>query len=87
MTPFEMAMECKRVIESEHNLKYVCLVVPGPPYGRRKRLIAQDRKSPLGEIANADESRSVCYFDAIEVLAYLAGRGLIKVDARVKESE
>lgn len=89
MTPHELALECKRVIESEHGLRFVCLTIPGPPpRGERVRLDRTSRrKCPMGEVANwqDDPPRTVAYFDAVEVLAWLAARGLVQVDARVRE--
>ena len=84
MTPVEMALECKRVIESDLGIKMIFLVVPGPPpRGPRVRLDRTTRrKCPMGTIANwqGDPPRTVAYFDAIEVLAWLAARGLVEVD-------
>lgn len=88
MSPYDLAMECKRVVESEFGLNKVCLVVPGPPpKGERVRLDRTTRrKCPMGEIANwqDDPPRTVAYFDAIEVLAWLHTQGLIHVDVQRK---
>jgi hypothetical protein len=87
VTPMELALECKRVIESEHGLTKVCLVVAGPPpRGERIRLDRTSRKKcPMGEPANWTERGTVAYFDAVEVLAWLAARGLVQVE--VQEAE
>lgn len=87
MKPMELALECKRVIESEHGLRYVCLVVPGPPpRGERIRLDRTSRrKCPMGEVASWTEKGTVALFDAVEVLAWLCARGLVKVEATSRE--
>ena len=89
MKPNELALECKRVIESEFGLTKVCLVVPGPPpRGERIRLDRTTRKRcPMGEVANWQDNppRTVAYFDAVDVLAWLAASGAVEVEARVKE--
>lgn len=83
MTPTELAMECKRVIESPNGLTKVLLVIPGPPpRGARIRLDRSKsrKRCPMGEVVNYAEGRGTCaYFDAIDVLAWLAARGLAKV--------
>lgn len=89
MTPSELAAECKRVVESEHGLRRVCLVVPGPPpRGKRVRLDRTSRrKCPMGEVVSWQDNppRTVALFDAIEVLAWLHARGLVAVDVRARE--
>lgn len=84
MTPLELAQACAKVIESPHISK-VCLVVPGPPpSGERVRLDRTSRrKCPMGEVANwmDDPPRTVAYFDAIDVLAWLTAQGLVDVRA------
>lgn len=84
MTPLDLALDCKRVIEG--GMKRVLLVIPGPPpRGERIRLDRTSRrKCPLGEVANwqDDPPRTVAYFDAVEVLAWMHANGLVKVDAR-----
>ena len=88
MTPHELALECKRVIESEFGLTYVSIVIPGPPpRGEHVRLDrASRRKCPMGEVVNwqDDPPRTVAMFDAIEVLAWLHARGLVEVVPVVK---
>lgn len=85
MTPHELALECKRAIESEHGLGKLSLVVPGPPpRGERVRLDRSSRRRcPMGEVLNwqDDPPRTVALFDAIDVLAWLAARGLVEVEA------
>ena len=74
MTPMELVLECKRVIESEHGINKVCLVIPGTPRGLTVRLDrASRRKCPMGEVVDWKDNppRVVAYFDAIEVLAWL----------------
>lgn len=83
MTVEEMAKACTDALG--RGLDKVLFVVPGPRNGPTGRAIRLDRtsrkKCPMGEVANwqDDPPRTVAYFDAIEVLAWLAARGLIKV--------
>lgn len=88
MTPMELALECKRIIESPHGLTQVLLVVPGPPpRGARIRLDRTSRrKCPMGEPVNWLDGppRTVAYFDAVEVLAWLAALGLVEVSTEVQ---
>ena len=90
MNPLDLALECKRVVEHENELRYVALTIPGqPPRGERIRLDRSSRrKCPMGLVVNwqDDPPRVVALFDAIEVLAWLHAGGLVKVDARVKET-
>jgi hypothetical protein len=85
VTPRELARECKRVIDSEHGLNKVFLTIPGPPpRGQRVRLDRTSRrKCPMGEVANWQDNppRTVAYFDALDVLAWLAANGLVDVAA------
>lgn len=87
MTPHDLALECKRVIESEFGLNRISLVVPGPPpRGERIRLDRTSRrKCPMGAVMNwqDDPPRTVAIFDAVEVLAWLHANGLVEVDAKV----
>ena len=87
MTPHELAQQCATAIES--GLRQVCIVVPGPPpRGERVRLDrASRRKCPMGEVVGwrDDPPRTVAYFDAMDVLAWLAASGAVEVEARVKE--
>jgi hypothetical protein len=88
MTPQELALECKRIIETQTTAR-ICLVVPGaPPKGTHVSLdrTRHWRKSPRGEVANWQDSppRTVAYFDAIDVLAYLKAIGAVDVEVRVK---
>ena len=87
MTPHELAQQCAEAIESGR--RQVCIVVPGPPpRGVRIRLDRTSRKRcPMGEVANWQDNppRTVAYFDAIEVLAWLAASGAVEVEARSKE--
>ena len=84
MRLLDLALECSRVIESGTMTK-VCLVVPGPPpRGRRVRIdrgSGNRRRCPMGEVANWQDNppRTVAYFDALEVLAWLAAIGAIEV--------
>lgn len=84
MSPLELALECKRVIESPHGLSLIQLVIPGPPTrGERIRLDRTSRKKcPMGEVANWQDNppRTVAWFKAIEVLAWLVARGLVQCD-------
>ena len=84
MTPHGLALECERVIE--FGLDRLCLVVPGPPpRGARVRLDRTSRKRcPMGEVMNwqHDPPRTVALFDALEVLAWLAARGLVQVETQ-----
>lgn len=59
----------------------VCLVVPGPPPCNTVRLVPGRKKCPRGEIVNWQDNppRTVAYFDPIEVVAYLAALGLVRV--------
>jgi hypothetical protein len=87
MHPEDLARRCAEVIEQ--GLTYVCLTVAGQ-VPRRGRLVRLDRSSrrkcPMGEIANWQDNppRVVAYFDAIEVLAWLAANGLVKVEAKIQ---
>lgn len=80
MTDEELAVECHRVIANR--LTQVLLVVPGPP--PRGELIRIDRtsrrKCPMGRPANwqDDPSRTVAYFDALEILTWLRATGQIE---------
>lgn len=83
MTPAELAAECARVLNHPNGLTKVLLVVPGPPpRGRRIRLDRTSRrKCPMGELATYSEGRGVvAYFDAMDVLAWLAANGLITAE-------
>ena len=82
MTPMELALECKRCIEA--NIERVCIVVPGPPPRYRRIRLARSEVSPLGEVANwqDDPPRTVAYFNAIDVLAWLTARGAIHLTVR-----
>lgn len=80
MNPAEMALECKRVLESEHGLSRIALVLPRRP-GRSERMRMSGPGSPLGEIACVNTAgHTVCYFDAIDVLAWLSARGLVNIE-------
>lgn len=82
MTPAELAAKCVEVLNNPNGLKEVLLVIPGPPpRGKMVRLDRTSRaKCPLGEPVNYSEERgTVAYFDAMEVLAWLAARGMIDV--------
>jgi hypothetical protein len=77
----ELAAECARRIEA--GLKDVLIVVPGaPPRGRRKFIAG--RGSPLGECVNwqDDPPRCVLAVPALDLLAWLAARGLVRVEVR-----
>lgn len=73
MKPTELAEACQRAIDT--GLSRVLLVIPGPPpRGERVRIDRSNRrKCPMGEIANWQDNppRTVAYFDAAEVLAWL----------------
>lgn len=82
MTPIEMAKKCKEAIESGGDGK-ILLQVPGYTRGARIRLDrVTRRKCPMGDIVQemADPPRTLAFFDAIEVLAWLVASGAI--DAR-----
>lgn len=87
VTPMELALECKRVVEDGR--RTVTIVVPGPPpRGQRVRLVRTNRrKCPMGEVADwmDDPPRTVGLFDAYEVLAWLSALGLVTVDVRTVE--
>lgn len=79
----ELVAECVRVINSPNGLAEVLLVIPGgPPRGNRIRLDRTSRKKcPMGEPVSYVEGRGTCaYFDAMDVLAWLAASGLVRVD-------
>lgn len=83
MTPHDLALECKRVLESEHGLSRVSIVLPRQPgrFSRRMRLAGPG--SPLGEVACVNtDGHTVCYFDALDVLAWLSVRELVNVEVR-----
>lgn len=84
MTPMELALECKRVIESPNGLTKVLLVIPGPPpRGERIRLdrTKSRKRCPMGEVVNYAEGRGTCaYFDAMDVLAWLAAKGVVDIE-------
>lgn len=87
MTPTDLALECKRVIEG--GMTYVQLVVPGgPPRGERIRLDRATRGScPMGSVINWNNNppRTVAAFKALDVLAWLAARGLVEVVAKEQD--
>lgn len=80
VTPFDMALECKRVLESEQGLRFVAFVVPRKPRGA-SRLHLAGKGSPLGEIScvNSD-GHTVCRFDPIDVLAWLAANEMVPIE-------
>jgi hypothetical protein len=85
MTPLEMALACKRVIESPFGLRSVAFVLPRTP-GRGRRMRLAGPESPLGEVAcvNAD-GHTVCHFDAIDVLAWLSAKDLVDVQVTTSD--
>jgi hypothetical protein len=89
MTPNELALECGRVIEG--GMTYVQLVVPGaPPRGERIRLDRFGRgRCPMGQVVNWQDNppRTVAHFKAIDVLAWLAAKGLVMVEAKAVDRE
>lgn len=56
----------------------IVLVRP-PPRGEKVRLVPGRKSCPMGEILNANETRTVARFDPMDVLAYLAAVGLVDV--------
>jgi hypothetical protein len=81
VTPAELASACVRTLNDD--LDRIALVIPmrRAPRGRRIRLDQKSRaRCPLGEVAyhNPDPPRTVAWFDAREVLAWLAAHGLVK---------
>lgn len=89
MRPRDLAQQCADVLAQ--GLSRVSLVIPGgPPRGHRIRLDRTSRrKCPMGEVMNwqDDPPRTVASFDALDVLAWLAANGLVRVDARVRAEE
>lgn len=81
MTFDEIAELCSERINNK--LTKVLLVVPGkPPRGRRVRLDRTSRrKCPMGEVANWQDNppRTVAYFDAVDVLAWMVANGHARV--------
>lgn len=78
----ELAAKCVEALNRK--LKKVLLVIPGSqPRGHRVRLIRgkSRAKCPMGEIVGweDDPPRTVAYFEAMSVLAFLAAKGLIEV--------
>jgi hypothetical protein len=77
MTVIELTRECERVLAA--GLYRVALVLPRSP-GRGRRMRIGGPGSPLGEIACCSSAGTVCYFGAIDVLAWLTLRGLIQAE-------
>lgn len=78
----DLARRCAEVINSPNGLREVLLVIPGPaPRGKRVRLVPGRSKCPMGEPVNwqEDPPRIVAYFDAMDVLAWLAANNLVKI--------
>lgn len=75
----DIARACVSAIEGGR--KFVVLVVEGAaPRGRKIRIERGTRaKCPMGEVVSFTASGTVAHFDAIEVLAWLAARGLVEV--------
>ena len=84
MTPSELAAKCVRALDAEVGAGKVALVIPGPPpRGERVRLDRKSRrKCPMGEVMNwtGDPPQTVAMFDAIDVLAWLAANGEIRIE-------
>jgi hypothetical protein len=78
-THAEIAVACG---ESMGRGLKIALVLPRPA-GRGRRMRLAGRCSPLGEIAcqNA-EGHAVCYFDPVDVLAWIMARGYARVTVR-----
>lgn len=49
----------------------IVLTVPREPTGKRVRLIAEDRRSPLGDVLSVTRGRTSARFKASQVAAYL----------------
>ena len=79
--PAGIAQACSEAING--GTGFVTLVVPGPaPRGPRVRLDRSHRRAcPMGELLNwqDDPPRCVVRFDALDVLAYLAARGMVQI--------
>jgi hypothetical protein len=80
----DLVARCMEVINSPHGNTEVLLVIPGgPPRGKRVRLVGKKfGKCPMGEPVNWQDNppRTAAYFNAMDVLAWLAANGVVKVD-------
>lgn len=78
MSPLELAIACKKAIETAAYKNLITIVVPfGPPRGRRIRLAGS--RSPLGDVISFGEHppRTTALFDAYDVLAWLHANNLV----------
>lgn len=87
MTPDELALECKRVIETMADLMgpgyRARLVLNMPPsQGRDREFVRLGGRAggPRGRVVGSSSKGRVVDFDAIEVLAWLHARGLVEVE-------
>lgn len=87
MTIDELLSACKTAIETPEGAGKIVLTIPGPePRGARIRLDRATRKKcPMGEILCVGHEGTVAMFDAVDVLAWLAAQGAVKVRAVVRE--
>ena len=91
MTPHELALKCKQSIENAHGMRRVVLKLPGHARGEFTRLDRSTRrKCPMGRVIGhiyGPPAVTLADFCAIEVLAWLAAKGLVDVRCEGQEDE
>lgn len=82
MKPTELAMQCKRAIESGQ--EDIVVVLPRNLVGQRRMRLAGARSPWSTEVLSWTGHGTACAFNAVDVLAWLAANGAVQVIAEVK---